>query len=271
MTQPPDQGNTGKVIATAALGLALIHIEQQVRDQIDTTISALYKGLAATALFAASTAPGTVLTGLALISLDLFHRTTTIWFDTAHHKTRAAISTGYAAASHVAFSHAKDELGDDAPGSLPELGNNLDVILRDVDTMFGHARTAFQNTVAAQFDPDDPDALRALILDADTDLRGRAQAAGSTAVHAGSNDTLQTLYTDLQLHGGEPGLMKRWHTTSATPCGMCAALDGTMVGVNAEFDHNATSNDKDLRRVWRNLLSPPRHPNCRCQLELVRT
>jgi hypothetical protein len=65
--------------------------------------------------------------------------------------------------------------------------------------------------------------------------------------------------------------MKRWIVTSNDPCGMCEALDGTMVGVNGEFDHNATTSEKDYRRVWRNLLGPPRHPNCRCRLELVVT
>lgn len=269
MTQPAEeQGNTGKIVAAAAIGLALIAIEQQVRDQVETTVSALYKGLAAAGVLAASTGPAT---GLALIALGTFHHAMTSLFSTARLKTRTAISTGYASASQVAFKHAQDELGDDAPTAIPELGDNLDVILGDIDTMFGHAQTDFQATVASRFDPDDHAALIDVILGNDGDLKVRAQAAAGTAVQSGANDTLQAIYNDLQLHGGVPGLMKRWRVTSSTPCGMCAALDGTMVGVNAEFDHNAGDDTNDHRRVWRNLLAPPRHPNCRCQLELVRT
>jgi hypothetical protein len=271
VTQPEQQGNTGNIVATAAIGLALLAIEQQARQDVQDTIEALYKGLAATALLAASTAPGTLLTGLALISLGPFHTTSTALFNTARLKVRTTVSTGYAAASRTAFGHARDELGDDAPDSIPELGDNLDRILADVDTMVGHAQTDFQTTVSTHYDPADPAAIADTILDSDTTLKLRAQSATTAAVHAGSNDTLQAVYNDLQLNGADPGLMKRWRVTSATPCEMCAALDGTLVGINAEFDHNAGDDTRAYRRVWRNLTAPPRHPNCRCQLELVRT
>jgi hypothetical protein len=79
------------------------------------------------------------------------------------------------------------------------------------------------------------------------------------------------MFDAYQRDTGIPGLMKRWRTTSTQPCGMCEALDGTMVGINGEFDHQATTDPRDLRPVWRNLAGPPRHPNCRCRLELVHT
>lgn len=270
--QPPAEGSTGQgVVAAAAIGLALVAIETKVRQDVEDTIAALYKGLAATALFAASTAPATLGTGLALISLGSFHSATTQLFNSARLKVRTSISTAYAAASQVAFAHAKTELGPDAPTSIPELPGTLDALLRDVDTMFGHARTDFQNTVAQHFDPADRPAIAQVILDSDGQLKVRSQASAGTAVHTGSNDTLQAVYGDYQLQTGTAGLMKRWRTTSTQPCDMCRALDGTVVGINAEFDHNAAADSKDYRAVWRGLAGPPRHPNCRCQLELVRT
>lgn len=270
--QPADQGVTAEqVIAASVIGLALIAVEARVRQDVEDTIAALYKGLAAAALLAASSAPGTVLTGLALISLGSFHSSTTSLFNTARLRVRTSVSSGYTAASQVAYNHTKDQLGDDAPTSIPELGDTLNIILQDIDTMFGNAQTGFQNTVATQFQSNNPAAIGQDILDSDGNLNVRTQAAASTAVHQGANDTLQALFNEYQLHAGVPGLMKRWNVTSSDPCGMCAALDGTLVGINAEFDHNATDNDKDYRRVWRNLLGPPRHPNCRCQLELVHT
>lgn len=271
MTQAQTQDGNGQVLAAAALGLALIQIEQQVRDDVHTTVDALYRGLAAAAVLAASTAPATLLTGLALISLGHFHDTTTALYNTARLKVRTAISTGYAAASRLAYAHTKTELGPDSPDGIPELGDTLNTLLRDVDLMFGHAQTDFQNLVTVRFDPADRSAVGDDILNADGALSLRSQAAAGAAVHKGANDTLQAVYAQYQMDTGQPGLMKRWRTTSNKPCGMCRALNGTLVGVNAEFDHTATTNDKDFRNVWRNLDGPPRHPNCRCRLELVRT
>lgn len=274
MTQPipPEQGAAGQIITATTIGLALIAVEARVRQEVDDAIQALYQGLAAAGLLAAATAPGTVLTGLALISMASFHTATTGLFDAARRQIRDAISAGYTAAAQVAYSHARAELDEDfLPDGLPDLGSTLDRILADVDTMFGHAQSDLQNTIVNTFDPDDPHQLGQNILDTQHGLRNRAQAAAGTAVHQGANDALQALYDHYQTETGILGLMKRWRVTASNPCGMCTALDGTLVGINAEFDHDATTVDKDHRRVWRNLLGPPRHPNCRCQLELVTT
>lgn len=274
MTQPaaPEQGHAGQVITATTIGLALVAVEARVRQDIDDTIGALYQGLAAAALLAAASAPGTVITGLALISMARFHHSTTGLFDAARRQVRDSISAGYTAAAQVAYSHTRAELNEDfLPDGLPDLGATLARILADVETMFGHARTGLQNTIVELFDPDHPDGIAQDIVDSQHELRNRAQAAAGTAVHQGANDALQALFDHYQTETGIPGLMKRWRVTASDPCGMCAALDGTLVGINAEFDHNATTVDKDHRRVWRNLLGPPRHPNCRCQLELVTT
>lgn len=274
MTQPAtqQQDGGGQVIAAAVIGLALIAIEGKVRQDVEDTIAALYKGLAATALLAAATAGTTVLTGLALISLPLFHNAMTHMVNAARLTVRAHIQAAYTAAAQTAAQHVDDWLGHTA-GKLPDLGTT-DTLLRDVDAMFGHAQTAFQNTVATSYDPRDPDRLvklQAAANAAQARLRQRATAAATTAVHRAATDTEQSIFSDYQNTTGIPGLMKRWRTTSANPCGMCSALDGTLAGINGEFDHNATTDDKDLRPVWRSLAGPPRHPNCRCQIELVVT
>lgn len=273
MTQPaPEQGNAGNIIAATAVGLALITVETRVRQNIDTTTTALYKALAATALLTAASTPATLITGLALISIATFHNNTTDLFNAARLKLRDTITAGYHAAAQVAYSHARADLGDtDLPDALPELGDTHHRRLADIDTMFGHAQTNFQNTIVNAYDPNNPTRIADVILDTHPSLGNRAQAAAGTAVHQGANDALQALFTHYQTETGEPGLMKRWQVTSTHPCGMCTALNGTLAGINAEFDHNATTIDKDHRTIWRNLLGPPRHPNCRCQLELVRT
>jgi hypothetical protein len=275
VTQPqtaePGASTGTKVLGGAALGLALISLEQQARDDISNTIANLYKGLGAAALLASTSAPGTALTGLALISLPTFHTATTSLFNAARLKVADTVRSSYQAAAQVTHAKLTDDLaeqGYQVPDDLPELGTSLDTLLRDVDTMFGHAQSDLQNLVQTQYNPDDPHQLLGQILDADGALTNRALGSATTAVHRGSTDTQQAIYSDFQNHTGMT-LLKRWKTTSLNPCGMCKALNGTTAGINADFNPRATTNAKDLRPTWRNLSGPPRHPNCRCQLELV--
>lgn len=46
-------------------------------------------------------------------------------------------------------------------------------------------------------------------------------------------------------------------------CSACRALNGTVVPIGAEFDRQAGGL---TTRVYRDLIAPPRHPNCRCKL-----
>lgn len=264
--QPPPQDDN-HVIESTTLALALIALEQQAHDDVDTTISNLYKGLAAAGLLAAASAPATTLTGLALISLPAFHTTTVALFNAARLKVADTVTASYQAAAHVAKTHVTDQMGWD-PGDLPDLGTSLDTLLRDVETMFGHAQTELQNLVQAGYDPANPHKLGDTITNASPGLTARATAAATTAVQRGSTDAQQAIWTKYQTLTGT-ALLKRWRTTSSNPCGMCQALNGTTVGVNGDFNARATTKTKDLRPVWRNLSGPPRHPNCRCQLDLV--
>lgn len=274
MTQPQPQssGNT-TVIAAAALGLALIALEQQTSEKARTAALDAATVIAAAAVAAAATAP---LTGIGLLSLASFHTLLTGTLDQARTSIRDTVSAGYQAATELTRTQLAGQLGSAVPDVLGVLGTTLDTLLRDVDTMIGHAQTDIQNRIQAAYDTaTSPSARIAAVhqatLDAGTTLAGRAGKAASTAVHRASTDTQEAVFSAYQQQTGTPGLMKRWRTTSNNPCGMCEALNGTVVGINAEFDPRATTNDKDLRVIWRNLSGPPRHPNCRCQLELVQT
>lgn len=279
MTEPATPDTGGNVIATVAIGLALIGIEAQVRQQVQQSLDDAYQTIGAVAVTTAATAPGTVLTGIALLSLATFHSALTSNLDRANQQVTDAIRAGYQAAANVALAKLQAELGEHAPDTMPELGDNLDRLLQDVDTLFGHGQTDLANSIAAAFDGvggDNPGparlvAINQAVINSKARTAQRAQASASVAVQAAASDVEQAVFNHFQNEAGIPGLMKRWIVTSSNPCGMCEALDGTMVGVNGEFDHNATTNEKDYRRVWRNLLGPPRHPNCRCRLELVVT
>jgi hypothetical protein len=277
----PQQADTGggNLIAAAAIGLALIAIESQTRQQVQDATDTAFTTIAAVAVTTASTAPATVITGVALLSLTGMHTAITSNLTQAQQQIRAAITAGYTSAAHTTFAKLSAELGDGAPTTLPPLGDNLDRLLSDIDTMLGHAHTDLQNSIAAAFDGiqgPNPTAARLVAIGqavkaSQARTGQRAQATAGVAVQAAETDVEQAVFDHYQNTTGIPGLMKRWVVASSNPCGMCEALNGTTVGVNAEFDHNATTDEKDYRRVWRNLIGPPRHPNCRCQLELVTT
>lgn len=279
MTQPapPDDSH---VLATAAIGYALISLEQRAQQQIQDDISNAYKAIAAAAILAASTAPATVLTGIALLSLPALHATITRELANARENVAATIEATYAAAAQLAHTKLTADLAEHdytVPNVLPELGDTIDRILTDVDTMFGHAQTDIQNSITAAYDGitgDNPTPARVLainqaIIQVQNRLTQRANAATTTAAHKGSNEAQQAIFAQYQTDEHPTGLLKRWIVTSATPCAMCAALDGTAAGVNADFDTAAGADSRDWRRPWRDMRTPPRHPNCRCQIQLV--
>lgn len=280
MTQPQatDTGS-GNLIAAAAIGLALVAIESKTREQVQDAIDNAYKTIGAVAVTTASTAPGTVITGVALLSLATMHTAITSNLAKAQQQIHAAVTAGYTAAANTTFTKLTAELGDGAPAALPNLGDNLTRLLSDADTMIGHAQTDLQNSIAAAFDgihgPNPTAARIVAIAQAVQNSQGRTAQRGAAiagvAVQVAETDVEQVVFNYYQTETGIPGLMKRWVVTSNNPCAMCRALNGTLVGINAQFDETAGQNTKDYRRPWRNLLGPPRHPNCRCQLELVHT
>lgn len=277
-TPPPPQDGHSGAIAAAAVGLALLAVESNARQDVEDDI-ALALATFAIVLAASLSAPGVIIaTGVQLMSRPQVHDALTHTIATTREKVAARVHSGYAAAAQLALTKATADLapGYRVPQTLPELDPTIDQILADIDTMFGHAQTDIQNTAIHAFDSvqgPDVDAARRAALhqgvnQARKRLAQRATAAASVAVTSGAADAQQAIFAQYQnSSGGRLG--KRWTVTSTTPCGMCEALDGTVVALDTEFDHNATTIDADLRPAWRNLLGPPRHPHCRCQLEIV--
>lgn len=278
---PPDTTDYTAVLATAAVAYALIAVEARVREDVEQAIADAFDVIAAL-LTVTIAAPVAVTAAINVFTTNYFHQGFTQALAQAREATADAVASGYQAAAVIARDKAAQQfarLDYMVPAELPYVGDNLDRILADVDTMFGHAQTDLQTRLTATYDGiqgDDPTAARIVALNqllqqAQVAITARAANTAATAVHTGANDTQQAIYTQYQSDAGPTGLMKRWKVVSADPCGMCAALDGTMVGLAGEFDHDATTVDRDLRPVWRSLQGPPRHPNCRCTIELVAT
>lgn len=284
MTQPqppqqPPPTSTGQIVAATAVGLALVAVEARIQQQIEDDVEQALTTIAA--LLIIGIAVG-VLTGTELLSRKEVHEGSVRAWDTAKKRTAASVAAGYAAGAQLALSKARRDMravGHEVPSTLPDLGGAAGQIDRDITTAYGHAQTDLQNTVRDAFDGvqgDDADTARKLTVrkaveQAGARLAQRLKAAGATAVHQGASDAQQAIFDTFTKTNPYVRVRKVWRATAIDPCGMCEALDGTSVAVDAEFDHQATTVDKDLRPVWRNLLGPPRHPYCRCQLELVTT
>lgn len=279
MTQPlPPQAEDDRshvaVIATAAAGLALIALESRVRSEVEDDITAAFAPFAATLVAVAGLT--VFITGTALLSQPRVHDSLTKSVSQAKAATLKRIKAGYAAGQQVAIAQASRDLGDDMPDDFPELDASVDQINRDIEVMFGDVQMALQDGIRDAYDgisgPGAQDArtiaIRQAAENAVAGVQNRADAAATTAVHQAARDAQQAIYSQYRNDTGHL-VSKRWVATSANPCGMCAALDGTICAITDEFDHDATHVEADLRPVWRNLLGPPRHPNCRCQLELV--
>lgn len=87
-------------------------------------------------------------------------------------------------------------------------------------------------------------------------FESRSAAGASTAVNRGFNEA----------RAQAPGRVKVWitHTTERT-CATCAALHGTVVERDEEFDETRTFGSKALT-VYGDLKLPPRHPHCHCEV-----
>lgn len=277
---PPEEpdGGAGTAVAVAAVGLALLAIESRVRSDVVENIEKVFVAWAA--LIAAVITSARPATGTELLSRPDVHRGLVKSLKTAQDVVTNSLSSGYTAAAHLALVRATRDLkklGHEVPSNLPDLGSDLDAIIADAEAAFGHAQQDVQNTVRDAFDAvtgTDPHAARVLttnaaIRRAAARLRLRINAAATVAVNQGSRDAQLAIFDNFSRTNPYITLAKRWRVTAIDPCGMCEALDGTVISLNTEFDHDATTDDTALRAVWRNLQGPPRHPHCRCQLELV--
>lgn len=278
MTQPTQQeSGNGQVIAAAVAGLALVALEARIRSEVEEDVETAMAVVVAALLLAV--AGGAALTGTELLSLATVHKAITTAFGAAKERTAVSLEAGYAAAAQVALVKARRDMkavGHEVPSTLPELGTMIEALTASTDLAYDQAVTDLQNTIREAFDDRDTDADLADILPgaaatSAARLNQRLQAAAGIAAHQGASDAQNAIYADFTNTNPYLKVRKRWRVTAADPCKVCAALHGTDVAVNAEFDHEAGRHTPDWRPVWRNLQGPPRHPNCRCQLELVTT
>ncbi len=280
MTQPQvapaEQSDAGAIIAVAAIGLALVAIEARVRQEVEDAIAAAATAIGV-ALAAILAAPPVTLIGITLIADPRVYAALTGKLAAARRRSKEAVASGYHGAAAVALARSRRDFADDNI-ELPELPDTLTRLDADLDTMFRHAEGDIANSVRLAFDGvqgDDAAVVRPVVVDqalqqAAARLQRRAAASAGVAVHRAASDAQQAIWLQQQMNA-DTVYRKRWVAASAQPCGMCRALHGSIVALDAEFDHNAASDDRDWRPVWRGLQGPPRHPDCRCQLELVRS
>lgn len=261
-----------------ALALALLALEARARTDV---VEQIEKATAAYAGYlAAVITDGGETDGTTLLSRADLHQALTMLLDAAHRNVAETLTVAYTAATEVARAATIKQfaaLGHDVPTDLGDLGSTLSALLLDVDRAFGNVQTDIQNGVRTAFDGvtgDDPTPARVLathaaLRRATAGLRLRLAASTSTAVHQGARDAQTAVFSNYAAMHTYAQVKKQWVVTSNNPCGMCEALDGTEVGLNDEFDRTATTEGTKLRPVYLDLQGPPRHPNCRCQIELV--
>jgi hypothetical protein len=215
------------------------------------------------------------LTATELLSRSEVHQNITSTLSTAQTTVAARVSTGHGAAVALAVLLVAAALRQD-PTQPRDLGGYLPAVLGDITAAFGATLLGIHDGIRLGYDgiTGGPRArrarriaARAAVGKATGRLGVRVRAAGSVAVHRGFSDAQATLYAEVA--ATHPGMVitKRWQVTSANPCPACAALDGTVLPLEAVFDAAATTDpNTSPPGVYRDLLVPPRHPNCRCRL-----
>lgn len=89
----------------------------------------------------------------------------------------------------------------------------------------------------------------------------RIQHSAGVAAQRGYTDQTIASYTELEDFGVE--LRKFWVANfhNNVPCPSCTRLHGTSVGLHEMF-----RTEDGEPGVYRDLIGPPRHPNCKCRL-----
>lgn len=106
-----------------------------------------------------------------------------------------------------------------------------------------------------------------------TDISKRSQAGIAAATHRGYSEG-QLAQAQQQAAGQGTGAVRKvWVANFAQdpergPCLTCIALHGQVRELHEQFDSAATFGTKALP-VYRDLLGPPRHPSCRCRLQII--
>lgn len=168
---------------------------------------------------------------------------------TVRYRLEAVIRSAYRTSASVARQTAKQNSGLD-PWTPAETFNSeyLQDLLSDVRRNLREYKASEQ----------DDKALRRAVY--------RIQLSAGVAAQRGYTDQTIAAYTELEDFGYD--LRKVWvaNFVDNSPCPSCVGLHGTSVGLHEYF------RDETGPSIYRDLMGPPRHPNCRCKLViLVRT
>lgn len=253
---------------------ALSALEHRVRQRILRALAGVVSHTSVALSTAARDEPSA--SAAELLSRSDVHQVITAELARASAVVDAAVRAGYTAGAKLGDARARIELrqlGHAVTGSLPDGGDYLEAVRSDVDRAFSAGLLDIHSTITKAFDGVTgrrAGLLRRLTVHAALRRVARrlyvsASAAASVAVHRGFADAQAAAwanYSDTNPYGR---LVKTWHVRGPNPCAACIALDGTTVGVGEQFDRTAGAPDRILP-VYRDLYSPPRHPNCRCRV-----
>ena len=255
----------------------LLTIEQRVRSLVAARMQQLRTGYGAH--LAVAVREGTDLSGTELLSRAGLSAALVTALAGAQAGALTAIRAGHRAAGTVARTSVERELA--TQGFQPPEQDRTDsvylaAVLAGLAAAFATAILDIQNTVRAAFDAVTGTATvvaaarvlttREALGRAVRRLGVRVTAAATSAVHRGYTDAQNTAYTAYDNTHAYLRVTKRWQVQSVNPCAYCLALHGTVVDIGAEFDRTLGPTDRPHLPVFRDLLGPPRHVNCRCRL-----
>jgi hypothetical protein len=188
---------------------------------------------------------------------------------TAQTRVTSSIRAGWIAAAALAL---KDSQAQDKAAGAP--GDFLDAVLSDVANAFAVAGLAI---IAAARDTHDegrdltPTARLLLVRKAVEDAVRRLSVSTGSAAAV----TVRRAYHDTQIQVAATSntdqltWVKKWRVNSLNPCPACAALHGTIIGISEDFDGKASTDSTfKVPAVYHNLAGPPRHPNCKCSIDI---
>lgn len=99
-------------------------------------------------------------------------------------------------------------------------------------------------------------------------LSNRARAAGSVVASRAYTEAQLTHMQEIQEANPGVAIRKVWVTSfGANTCGTCAALHGTVLDLDVEYDHGQSFTTKPPA-VYQDLNGPPRHPSCNCRVSI---
>lgn len=166
-----------------------------------------------------------------------------------------------------------DDLLRDAQVNIDRLANELiakvDEVYVSVPKPLSVPEGGTATNVPLQHAQNRADALRRELMQTSGRIANRVQAGGVVASSRGFTERQMQAYE--RLAARDPSVRKVWvaNFVANEPCDMCRALHGTELLMGQSFNPHA-SFGRAPTRIYRDLMGPPRHPNCRCRLVILR-